>query len=188
MEGRRYKGIKKKVVLIISTAVVFLALIGTIVVLATRKPAEIQQGEQNTNSTEESKRSVLITEDNIEEVIANNQPKESETSADRYTVTMNTYWSFPDGKSASANAYVGNATDNTHAVYFDIYIVENGETIYESPVIPVGTHIDKIKLDKELDDGIYDCIMEYHLVDDDQNTLSTVDVSLTISIGDNRLR
>jgi hypothetical protein len=50
-------------------------------------------------------------------------------------------------------------------------------------VIPVGSHLEDITLDKELDDGTYDCVVTYTLVDDDQNPISTVRVALTIVIG-----
>ena len=43
---------------------------------------------------------------------------------------------------------------NTNAVYFDIMRSDTEETIFESPVIPVGSHMEGITLDKALDEFI----------------------------------
>ena len=130
---------------------------------------------------EPAQRNVLVTPEDVDE-IASRKPAES-SDADRYTVTMNTTWNFSDGASASSNAYVANSTDNAHPVYFDVMINGDDSPLYESPIIPVGGHIDGIQLNRELENGIYDCVAVYHLVDDEQNTLSTVNVALTINVG-----
>ena len=124
----------------------------------------------------------VITEDNVDEIIeqmSNAEPAE----IGYYTVTMNTEWHFANGKEASYDAYVENSTKNETPVYFDLFLAEDeSEPIYMSPVIPLGKSLDKIKLEKNLDPGTYDCVMVYHLVDDDQNTLSTLRVSVTVIV------
>jgi hypothetical protein len=62
-------------------------------------------------------------------------------------------------------------------------LADTEENIYSSPVLPIGSHLEDITLDKELEDGTYDCVMTYTLVDEDQNPLSSVRVSLTIVVG-----
>jgi hypothetical protein len=42
--------------------------------------------------------------------------------------------------------------------------------------------MDNIQLDTPLDAGTYDCVMIYHLVDEDQNTVSELRVGLTITV------
>jgi hypothetical protein len=138
----------------------------------------------DTSATESApKRNVVVTPDNVEETIA--QLEESDyVTAGSYEVVMNTTWNFKDGASASEDAYVENSVDNTNDVYFDITLADTGENIYSSPVIPIGSHLEDITLDKELEDGTYDCVMTYTLVDGEQNPLSTVRVTMTIVIGD----
>jgi hypothetical protein len=78
---------------------------------------------------------------------------------------------------------VQNRESNTNDVYFDVFIEGDEENaIYESPVIPLGGELQNIALDKELDEGTYDCVMVYHLVDEDQNTVDTLRVTVTIVI------
>jgi hypothetical protein len=162
-------------------AVVIIALIAAVVyLLKTRKEPEAaaEPGQQ-------AKRDVLVTEDNMDEVLDEFMKLPEEKSEDRYLVKMNTSWIFPDGKSPSSNAYVENSTENTHDVYFDVYLNgDENDVIYSSPVIPLGGHISDIELNRELDDGTYDCVVDYHLIDEQQNTLSTVKVALKIRVGE----
>jgi len=127
----------------------------------------------------DSKRNVVVTEDNVEQVVKH---LDDYTPAGSYEVRMNSTWDFPDGSSPSDNAYVENVVNNTTDVYFDLIMADTGEVILESPVIPRGAHMNKITLDKDLAAGTYDCIVEYHLIDEKQNTLSTVNVGVTINI------
>jgi predicted metalloprotease len=159
--------------------VVIIVLLVVVIVLL------VKNGIQTATSATESapKRNVVVTPDNVEETIS--QLEESEHVAPgSYEVTMNTTWNFKDGESASDNAYVANSVNNTNDVYFDITLADTEETIYSSPVIPIGSHLEDITLDKVLEDGTYDCVVTYTLVDEEQNPLSTVRISLTIVIGD----
>ncbi len=130
---------------------------------------------------DEPKRNVVINEENVNEIIAEMEKNEF-VPPGSYEAKMNATWIFPDGKSVSENAYVENVVRNTNDVYFDVILSETDEVIYESPLLPVGSHIENITLDKELEKGTYDCVVIYHLVDEEQNTLSTVRVAVTIVI------
>jgi hypothetical protein len=154
--------------------VVIVALLVTVIVLLSKQEESV--------TAETKKRNVVVTPDNVEEVLQQ-LDEADKTTPGNYTVTMNTTWNFTDGSSASDNAYVENSVSNTNDVYFDITLADTEENIYSSPVIPVGSHLEDITLDKELDDGTYDCVVTYTLVDDDQNPISTVRVALTIVIG-----
>jgi cytoskeletal protein RodZ len=132
-------------------------------------------------SSAEDQRSV-ITAENAEEAVTEmltGTPKNIPTS---YTVTQNSDWNFHDGASASTNAYVENDPSNETPVFFDIVVDETGETVYSSPVLELGAKLESIKLDKELPQGTYPCTMTYHLVDDKQNTLTTVSVGVNLVI------
>ena len=95
---------------------------------------------------------------------------------------MTTSWVFEDGKSESPNAYVANVENNLHTIYFDVYEKATEELLYSSPMLPVGTELDNIKLEKELQKGEYDAVVMYTLVDEDNEEVSTVGFDITISV------
>ena len=126
---------------------------------------------------------VVVTADNVEETIRQ-QSKDDYTPIGSYTSEMTTdTWIFADGNSASDNAYVGNNISNQNTVYFTITRTDNDEQLYKSPFLEVGSHLEKIKLDKSLKAGTYDCVLTYYLMDDmlkEEN--SHVSVAVKISI------
>lgn len=96
---------------------------------------------------------------------------------------MTTTWHFETGDAASRDAYVANVAENTNDIYFDVFLAEQeDEPIYQSPVIPRGSELDEVILDKSLDVGSHDCIMIYHLINENQETVSTLRVAFTIVI------
>ena len=130
---------------------------------------------------EKEKRNVVVTKDNVEEVV---QEMEEELSSGPlyYTATMNSTWYFADGTSASTNAHVENSEDNATDVYFDVIRTDTNETIYESPILPRGSQLEQITLGTDLDAGEYDCVLIYYLIDEEQEVLSTVRFALTIVV------
>lgn len=179
------KGQNKSLIIICIVAVVIIViLIGIIVAMMRSAETGGSDGIGETaNSGETEKRPVLITEDNMEQMVEQilNQ-NELEGVPLSYQVTMNSTWEFEDGQSASKNAYVANSQNNETAIYFDVVRNDTQETIYQSPVIPRGMDLDDIVLDVDLDAGNYECTLIYHLIDDDQNTLTTVNMWLMIMI------
>lgn len=131
-------------------------------------------------SADAEKRNVVVTPDNVEEVLSDMQ--DQQVQAGTYEVTMNTTWNFDKGDSASSNAYVENSTANTNDVYFDIVRSDTKETIYKSPIIPLGSHLENITLDTPLDKGEYDCVLTYYLLDDKEKAVSKLNINLSIVI------
>lgn len=170
----RKKGGREKVG-IVALIVIILALIGIVIYLLVSRNPEEEEQEQ---------RSVVVTPENVQEIIGQMEPEEDEVvPAGYYTVTMNYEWYFATGNAVSSNAYVENVAINTNAVYFDLFLAEDEENaIYKSPVIPVGSSLQDIVLDTLLDAGTYDCVAVYHLVDENQNTLSTLRVTVTVIV------
>ena len=124
----------------------------------------------------------VVTPDNVDEIVANLANSEA-TPIGSYVTTMNSSWTFPDGESASTNAYVENSVNNRSTVYFTIVLQEDqSKTIYTSPDLPVGSHLENIKLDTPLEAGVYKTILTYHLVDDDHKETSKVSLNLTITV------
>ena len=163
-----------KITIVICAAVI-IVLLGIIVALLGR------QGEPTDTVDNTPKRNVVVNADNADKVATDIIEKEQVRSG-MYEVTMNSEWIFEDGASVSKNAYVENVANNTNDVYFDINLADTGELIYSSPVIPLGSYLDNIALDKDLDQGSYDCVLTYHLVDAEQKTLSTLKVKVTVVV------
>ncbi|MCI8666123.1 MAG: hypothetical protein HFG82_05595 [Dorea sp.] len=136
----------------------------------------------NLKKDEIEKRNVVVNPKNAEE-IAEQMINEDYVEAGYYTVSMDTNWHFDKGDAVSDNARVNNLAENTNDVYFDVFLKENeSDAIYKSPVIPRGGYLEKIALDQPLSKGTYDCIIVYHLVDEEQETISTLRVSFTITV------
>lgn len=162
------KGKKPLIAAIIIGLIIICVLIGIIVYLLTRD--------------KEKPYNNVVTADNVDEIISQMEEDEK-TPAGSYEVSMNTDWTFPDGDSASTNAFVENSTANQNTVYFTIALKENDtEDIYKSPYMEVGSHLNDIKLDSAPPAGTHDAIITYHLVDDDFNELSSVSLYMTITI------
>lgn len=123
-------------------------------------------------------RNVVVTPSNVEEVVSDLQTSEP----GYYEVTMNSTWYFENGTAASSNAYVENSTANSNDVYFDIVRSDTDEMIFSSPTIPVGSHLENITLDKALDVGTHDCVLTYHLLDENGKNISHLNINLTIVI------
>ena len=166
--------------IVIFGSLIVLALVGVIValVLNLNRPVE-----QTLQEEEPRQRSVLITEENVEAIVEEAEEAPA-TPVGSYEATMNMTWNFPDGSSPSSNAYVENTESNINDVYFDLQMRDTGETLYESPVIPVGQRLtgDQITLNRDLNAGTYRCVVVYHLVDDAQRTLATLNMGVTVIV------
>ncbi len=131
---------------------------------------------------EEPKRNVVVTQNNVEEVV-DSMALDEYIEPGYYSVSMTNTWHFATGDAVSEDAFVENKEENTNDVYFDVFLASDEEDpILQSPIIPRGAELDGISLDKPLDAGTYDCVLVYHLVDDDQNSISTLRVGITIII------
>lgn len=172
--------------LIVGGMAVIIVLLVAVIVLLMRKPEEVQvpaKPESGTvTTTEEPRRSVVVTQDTAEEV-ADNLFQQEYIEPGYYSVSMSTEWHFATGDSISEDAYVENLAENTNDVFFDVFLVDNeDEAIYKSPLLPRGSELNDIALDTTLSAGTYDCVMVYHLVDEEQNTLSTLRIAFTVIV------
>lgn len=161
---------KKTKILLIIGAVIIIALIATIILLLINRPRD------------EPKRNVVVTKDNAEQVVEDMINQEY-VEPGYYSASMSNVWHFSTGDAVSEDAYVENVEENTNDVYFDVFLANNEEeAILKSPLLPRGSELNEIALDTPLSAGTYDCVMVYHLVDDEQNTISTLRVGLTIIV------
>lgn len=162
---------KKKNLAIILCAVIITVLLIAIIILLVRGREE-----------PEEKRNVVVTKDNVDEVL-DDMLNQEYVEPGYYSASMSTTWHFTSGNAVSEDAYVANVEENTNDVYFDVFLADNeDEAILKSPVLPRGSELRDIALDTPLSAGTYDCVMIYHLVDDEQNTVSTLRVGFTIVV------
>ena len=156
----------KKKMIIALTCIFILLVVAIIVAVALATPNKDVRNE-------------VVTPENLDEVLINMQEP---TPVGKYEVIMNTSWVFETGDSASSNAYVENATANINDVYFDIIRSDTKETIYKSPTLPVGSHLEGITLDTALEAGSYPCVLTYHLLDDQGLPISSLNIKLDITV------
>ena len=184
-QDKNQQGKKKTgLYLIVGGLVIVIVLLVVVIVLLMRNSGDVSEGPENSAvaTSEEPKRSVVVTQDTVEEAV-DELLQGNYVAPGYYSVSMSTTWNFATGDSVSEDAYVENLAENTNDVYFDVFLADNeDEAIYESPLLPRGSELDGIALDTVLSAGTYDCVMVYHLVDEEQNTLSTLRVALTIIV------
>lgn len=161
---------RRKGGLVLGIAIIIVALAGIIIYLLLSRNTE----------PEDERRNVVITPENVESVL---KELDDVQESGYYTVTMNPTWHFETGEKTSYDAIVENVAKNSNDVYFDIVLEsDEGNVLYKSPVIPRGGRLEDIALDQALDAGTYNCVVIYHLIDEKQNTLSTLRVALEIVI------
>lgn len=176
IKGNEHKEGKSGKIVIIAGILVIIALLGVIIFLLVNGKGEKEE--------KSAKRNVVVNESNAESVAAQMVEEAQEyVEPGYYTVSMDTDWHFSKGDAVSDDAWVDNLAENTNDVYFDVFLADNeDEAIYQSPVIPRGSYLEQIVLDKPLDKGTYDCVIVYHLVDEEQETISTLRVAFTITV------
>ena len=173
---------KKTWLLFLFLFLVIAALAVTVVVLLNKNNNDtIATDTTVSDEATPEKRNIVVNKENVDDLIEA-LSEDERVQPGNYEVVMNTTWNFEDGSSASSNAYVENVETNTNDVYFDILLADTGENIFKSPVLPLGSHLENIKLDKELKKGTYNCIIVYSLIDEEQNVLSDLRVSLVINV------
>ncbi|WP_044936444.1 hypothetical protein [Pseudobutyrivibrio sp. LB2011] len=157
---------------IIIGIVIIVALLGVIIYLLI-----------NRGKTEEpEKRNVVVSQENVDEVVEELALQEF-VEPGYYEASMSNTWTFATGFDVSEDAYVANVEGNTNDVYFDVVLAEDeDQVIYKSPVIPRGSELNNIALDTPLEAGTYNCVCIYHLIDENQNTISTLRVGITIIV------
>lgn len=157
------KNQNKTIIIIVAIcAVIIIALVAVIAFLLGKK----QGGKGDESSKREVAGSVrtIVDESSAEDVMA--QMRE-EVAEGMFECQMSMNWSFENGQAESKDAYVANSVNNTHPIFFDVYLGDDeGEKIYSSPILPVGTNVTNIKLDKELPAGEYKATVMYTLLKD----------------------
>lgn len=183
MSNQKEPAGKSRRIIIIIAFVVLLAALGVcIVLLLSKKDVSSDSPEAETRQRSEAEKALergFVSEDSADDIMSEMEDKVAEGM---FECKMTTTWTFEDSKSVSPNAYVANVENNLHTLYFDVYDNATEELLYSSPMLPVGTEINNIQLEKELSAGDYDAVVMYTLVDENYEEVSTVGFNITISI------
>lgn len=123
----------------------------------------------------------VMDESNLTSIKTDN-PDMEKVDEGMFEVSMNVNWMFKNGTTASGNAYVANAFTNSNPIVFDIILEDEDTPVYTSSVIPVGSQINDIILEKDLEKGSYPAVCTYHLLDEAGEEISTVSVNVTLDI------
>lgn len=171
---------KRRGITIMVTALVFLllALLVCIVLLVSKSGKEQPETSGNSMANDVLARGI-VEEENADEIVSEMFNKVDEGM---FECKMTTTWTFDNCDSVSSNAYVANVESNLHTLYFDVYVESMEEPVYSSPLLPIGTELRDIKLEKELGAGEYNGVVMYTLVDQDLEEVSTVGFSITILV------
>jgi hypothetical protein len=106
---------------------------------------------------------MLVTEENILDI---EREVDEKVTLGMFETHMNTTWIFPDGRSPSSNAVMGNSPKNNFAFWFTVTLPD-GEVLFTSGLLPVGMEIAEIKLDRSLAAGTYNAVVTINMVQDD---------------------
>lgn len=175
-EAKKGSNIGKIVIAV--AGLIIIALLVVIVVLLTRGNKTVEEKPES----DVASRGVVVNQSNVDDVV-DNMVLTPYVEPGYYEASMTNVWHFADSNSVSSDAYVQNVEGNTNDVYFDVFLAsDESSPIIESPVIPRGVEMDEIKLDKEIPAGTHDCVMVYHLIDENGKSISTLRVGLTIIV------
>jgi hypothetical protein len=86
---------------------------------------------------------------------------------------MNTTWTFPNGKSASTDAVLGNSVNNNYAFWCEVRLAGTNEVVYTSSLLPVGSQLAEIKLSKNLEKGEYSAVLSVYMVDENNEPVES---------------
>jgi hypothetical protein len=168
------KGVNSKQVVLILSVFILVAAAAVALILYLNRPEEVLPAVAPTGGVR------MMTEENIREIELENQEKLDRGMFETY---MNTTWLFPDGKSPSENAIMGNSTSNNYPFYFTITVDNTGETVFTSGLLPVGSEISQVVLEKELAAGTYPATVRVNMVDEnDQPVESNMDFAIMLVI------
>ena len=132
------------------------------------------------NKTTENVRPMIVQDSSDAEDIIKKFNEDSKDTM--YNCRMTSTWTFKNGKAKSEDAYVANTDFNHYPVYFEVQLNDTQEIIYTSSLIPVGYEVNGLTLEKDLPAGDYPATVVYHLMNDDNQEVSSVGFTITIQV------
>lgn len=163
------RGLSAKHVVLILGAVVIVTVGVVAAIILTRQPAAAPIAANNLP---------VVNSDNLDNVL---NSIHDAVEAGMFETHMNTAWTFKDGKSPSNDAVMGNSQNNNFPFWFEVTV--NGEVVYKSDLLPVGTQVKEIILNKDLDAGTYPATVQIHMVDDNNQPIDgNMSLNITITV------
>lgn len=107
-----------------------------------------------------------MEEENYQQIMEDMSAQVEEGYFETY---MTTDWVFPDGSSEASQAMLGNSPNNTKPIRCELLLNETGEVLFSTNVLPVGALVSPIKLDKNLEAGVYDATCMIYLMDEKED-------------------
>jgi len=172
-EKKEKKGPSKKTIILVlgSVAIICAAVIIAILLLRDKTPDEQLFGTPGVALG-------VLDMENVDDIMNGVTDK---VEQGMFVTHMNLIWSFPDSNSPSTDAVMGNSAANNYAFWFTISV--SGDVVFTSGLMPTGTQISQIKLDKTLSAGTYPAVVHINMVDDDGNPVeSNMGISVTLVI------
>jgi len=104
---------------------------------------------------------MVISSDNLDDI---KQAITEKVERGMFSTYMNTTWTFPDSKSPSSDAVMGNSPNNNYPFWFSLAIGD--DEIYRSSLLPVGTQLKEVILTADLPPGTHNALMDINMVDE----------------------
>jgi uncharacterized lipoprotein YddW (UPF0748 family) len=125
------------------------------------------------------KKNQVVTPQNIEQILSKLEEKDL-VPVGSYEVVMNTEWHFDSPTAVSKDAKIQNSVYNQNTVY--VTVEKDGQLLYTSPYIPVGSTLKNIEMDTPLKEGNYDALVKYHIIDANEDEISSLTMSITLYV------
>ena len=153
-----------------SRTLVILAVVGLVAALTVGIFTAVRMIRKPAQSKDEPKTGIVYDSSAIEGGWDNLSPEEiaeklnEKVAEGMINISMNTAPYFEDGTS-EGNVMIVNESINNYPQKVQIVRNDTGEQIYQSKAIPVGSKIERAKLDVALPAGTYECTAYFHNLD-----------------------
>ena len=161
-----------KQTILIAGIIIILLIAALVFVLVTKSNVEVTPG-GNTSPIPTAPGTSLIIDSDATDYIDKSLSKEEiqealnqKVAENSIVISMSTKTVFADGKSEGALKIL-NDQANRYLMVVEIVRKDTEETIYKSNAIPVGSIIEKAKLDVELPKGDYQCVAYFNAYTED---------------------
>ena len=171
-----------------SRTLVILAVVGLAAVLTVGIFTAVRMIRKPAASKDDPKTGIVYDDAAIEGGWDNLSPEEiaeklnEKVAEGMINISMNTAPYFEDGK-AEGNVMIVNESINNYPQQVEFIRNDTGEQIYQSNAIPVGSKIERAKLDVVLPTGTYECTAYFHNLDPESGEIiGTAGAIITITV------
>ena len=171
-----------------SRTLVILAVVGLVAALTVGIFTAVRMLHKPTTSKDDPRTGIVYDDAAIEGGWDNLSPEEiaeklnEKVAEGMINISMNTAPYFEDGTS-EGNVMIVNESINNYPQKVQIVRNDTGEQIYQSNAIPVGSKIERAKLDVVLPAATYECTAYFHNLDPETgDIIGTAGAIITITI------